>query len=116
MVSRTMSVAGRARPGAVGAFPRTEGNTDRPHLRRTILVDAGSASLVSVRGYDSMSTSGKIRAWVRCGHPGEALGVFGRTVATLVSLRGVILLWTGIALARSQSELLRPAPSSFRGV
>ena len=32
-------------------------------------------------------------------HTGEALGLIGQTVAGLVSLTSVIMVWTGLALA-----------------
>ena len=36
---------------------------------------------------------------MRFAHTGEVLGIPGQTVAGLVSAGGVVLVWTGIALA-----------------
>jgi hypothetical protein len=36
---------------------------------------------------------------MRFAHTGEVLGLFGQTVAGVVSAGGVVLVWTGIALA-----------------
>jgi len=76
-----------------------EGNTYRPDLRTTLVFDAATAAAVATRDYDSLSASRKIRAWVRFGHTGEVFGLTGQLLATLVSAAGVVLVWTGIALA-----------------
>lgn len=75
------------------------GNTYRPDLRTTVRVDARTAALVEVRGYDDLSLSRQIRAWVRFGHTGEVFGLWGQLIATLASLGGVFLVWTGLALS-----------------
>ncbi len=76
-----------------------EGNTYRPDLRSTVLLHADSAAVCEVRDYAALSTSRKIRAWVRFGHTGEVFGVAGQTIATLATLAGVFLVLTGIALS-----------------
>lgn len=76
-----------------------EGNTFRPDLRWTILLDPVTAAPVSVTSYESMSVSRKIRSWYRYTHTGEVFGVAGQTVATIASAGVVILVWTGLALA-----------------
>lgn len=75
------------------------GNTYRPDLRATVLLNAGTAQVTEVRDYASLSTSRKIRAWVRFGHTGEVFGVVGQTIATLATLAGVFLVLTGLALS-----------------
>jgi len=75
------------------------GNTYRPDLRATLLLHAGTAQVSEVRDYASLSTSRKIRAWVRFGHTGEVFGVVGQTIATLATLAGVFLVLTGLALS-----------------
>ncbi len=76
-----------------------EGNTYRPDLRWTLEVDRASASLVSSTGYADLSVARKIRAWVRFGHTGEVFGLWGQFLATVASAVGVLLVWTGFALA-----------------
>ncbi|MGI9206149.1 MAG: PepSY domain-containing protein, partial [Woeseiaceae bacterium] len=39
------------------------------------------------------------RSWIRFLHTGEALGFFGQTIAGLVSLTSLFMVWTGFALA-----------------
>jgi len=76
-----------------------EGNTYRPDLRWTVEVDRASANLVSASGYADLSPARKIRAWVRFGHTGEVFGLWGQLLATVASAVGVLLVWTGFALA-----------------
>lgn len=77
------------------------GNTYRPDLRTTLVVDAAAPTVVPLaeRGFASLSASRKIRAWVRFGHTGEVFGLWGQTLATLVTAAGALLVWTGIALS-----------------
>jgi uncharacterized iron-regulated membrane protein len=76
-----------------------EGNTYRPDLRTTLVLHATSAEIQEVRDYASLSTSRKIRAWVRFGHTGEVFGVLGQTIATIATLAGVLLVYTGLSLS-----------------
>lgn len=76
-----------------------EGNTYRPDLRTTLTIDPATAAVVSSAGYASLSTSRKIRSWTRFGHTGEVFGIPGQIIATLASLGGVVLVWTGLALS-----------------
>lgn len=41
----------------------------------------------------------QVRAWTRFLHTGEALGIVGQTLAALASFGGLVLVWTGFALA-----------------
>ena len=96
-----------------------EGNTFRPDLRSTLILRANTASVLAVRDYASLSTARKIRAWTRFSHTGEVFGVTGQIIATLVSAVGVLLVYTGIALAlrrfaawvrrRGRAPALQPA-------
>jgi uncharacterized iron-regulated membrane protein len=76
-----------------------EGNTYRPDLRYTLTLARASGAVVSLTGYDDLSTGRKIRSWVRFGHTGEVFGVAGQLVATLATAIGVLLVYTGFALA-----------------
>lgn len=75
------------------------GNTYRPDLRTTLRFDARSATPIATTGYDDLSVSRQIRAWVRFGHTGEVFGWTGQLLATLASLGGVFLVGTGLALS-----------------
>jgi len=76
-----------------------EGNTFRPDLQASMILDAVTAAPVTVRTWDSLSVSRKLRSWVRRTHTGEAFGIGGQTIATLASAAGVLLALTGLTLA-----------------
>lgn len=76
-----------------------EGNTYRPDLRTTLVLNASDARIVETRDYASLSTSRRIRSWTRFGHTGEVFGWFGQLIATIVTAGGAVLVWTGIALS-----------------
>ena len=71
----------------------------RPDTRTALSFDAASGTMKVEPGYESLSPARKLRSWVRGVHTGEALGPVGQAVAALACLAGVVLVWTGIALA-----------------
>ena len=79
-------------------FTVDRGTGGQPHLRSTLTLDR--AGLVQRDEPFSSQTPGRrIRSIMRFAHTGEVLGVFGQTVAGVASLGGVVLVWTGCALA-----------------
>jgi uncharacterized iron-regulated membrane protein len=76
-----------------------EGNTYRPDLRYTLLIDPVSAAVRETRDYGALSTARQIRAWVRFGHTGEVFGIWGQIFATIFTAAGALLVWTGFALS-----------------
>ena len=70
-----------------------------PYPRSILTLDAATAAVVKWEPYASYNLGRTIRAWVRPVHTGEAGGVIGQVVAALASAGGVILVWTGLALA-----------------
>lgn len=87
------------RPDSALQIAVAEGNTYRPDLRHQYYFDAASTQLLRTTNYDSLSTSRKIRSWYRFGHTGEVFGLTGQVLATLASLAGVVLVYTGAALS-----------------
>jgi uncharacterized iron-regulated membrane protein len=75
-----------------------EGNTLRPDLRTTLELARADGAVLSSSGYADLSTSRRIRSWVRFGHTGEVFGIPGQLIATLVTGVGAVLVWTGMAL------------------
>ncbi len=53
----------------------------------------------------------RARIWLRFVHTGEYYGLAGQTIAGIASAAGVILMWTGVALAyrRFRAWLKKPA-------
>lgn len=80
------------------AFAIDRGDGGQPHLRSTLTLDHASGQVVSYEDFSTLSTGRRIRNVMRFAHTGEVLGIPGQTIAGLVSLGGVVLVWTGIAL------------------
>ena len=75
------------------------GNGGQPQLRETIQLDRKSGALISSQSYDQLPLAQRIRGMVRFLHTGDYFGIVGQTIAGLVSLTSVLMVWTGIALA-----------------
>ncbi|MEQ1760854.1 MAG: PepSY-associated TM helix domain-containing protein, partial [Vicinamibacterales bacterium] len=90
-----------ARLGATGplAFTIDTGTGGQPQRRGTLTVNRASGDVVRWEPFDSQSTGRRLRMFLRFAHTGEYFGVIGQTIAGLASAGGVILVWTGIALA-----------------
>jgi uncharacterized iron-regulated membrane protein len=76
-----------------------EGNGGQPYLRHTVTLDASTGGVTNWAPFSSQTTGQKARSWIRFLHTGEALGLIGQTIAGLVSLTSVLMVWTGLALA-----------------
>jgi len=76
-----------------------DGNSYRPDLRTTRVLDLADARVLRTRDYASLTPSRKIRAWVRFGHTVKCLACSGQTIATIVCAGGAVLVYTGIALS-----------------
>ena len=76
-----------------------EGNGGQPHLRHTLTLDASTGGVAAWVPFSSQTAGQKARSWIRFLHTGEALGLVGQTIAGLVSLTSVLMVWTGLALA-----------------
>jgi len=75
------------------------GNGGQPQFRGNLTLDAYSGEVTAWQPFSSQSTGQRARSWIRFLHTGEALGVLGQTVAGIVSLTSVLMVWTGLALA-----------------
>jgi uncharacterized iron-regulated membrane protein len=86
-----------------------EGNGGQPYLRHNLTLDASTGAVATWAPFSSQTTGQKARSWIRFLHTGEALGLIGQTIAGLVSLTSVLMVWTGLALAwrRLVQPLLR---------
>jgi uncharacterized iron-regulated membrane protein len=79
-------------------FAIDRGDGGQPHLRSTLTLSR-AGDVVTYEAFSSQSTGRQLRSIMRFAHTGEVLGLPGQTVAGLVSAGGVVLVWTGIALA-----------------
>lgn len=97
-------------PGAATvSFAIDQGNGGQPQLRHTLVLDGATGSVSSWQPFESQTPGRRARSWIRFLHTGEALGLAGQTIAGVVSLTSVIMVWTGLALAwrRLVSPLFR---------
>jgi hypothetical protein len=67
--------------------------------RSQLTLNAETVEVVRWEPYAATSRGQKWRGWVRFGHTGELGGVAGQSLAAAASLGGVVLVWTGLALA-----------------
>ncbi len=74
-----------------GTWPRT--------ATTTVQLDPFTGTLLQRDGYADLPAARQLRAWTRFLHTGEALGPWAQAVAGLASFAGVVLVWTGLALA-----------------
>ena len=80
-------------------FEVDRGNGRQPQLRDTVVVDATTGQVAAVRGLSDRTPGSQARSWIRFLHTGEVFGVVGQTIAGVVSLTSLFMVWTGFALA-----------------
>lgn len=95
-------------------FTIDAGNGGQPQHRHTLVLDAATGAVTSWEPFANQTPGRRARSWVRFLHTGEALGIAGQTVAGVVSLTSVIMVWTGLALAyrRLITPLFRRRPGT----
>lgn len=82
------------------------GNGGRPDLRSELVINR-SGSVVRATHFASYSLGRRLRSWVRFSHTGEAGGLVGQTIAGLASAGGVLLVFSGLALAVRRLDFWR---------
>ncbi|AOS44665.1 hypothetical protein Verru16b_01732 [Lacunisphaera limnophila] len=87
-----------AKPQAVTFTVREAGTWPRT-ATTTLQFDPFTGTLLQRDGYADLSPARQLRAWTRFLHTGEALGPWAQFIAAVASFAGVILVWTGLALA-----------------
>lgn len=106
----TMQLPGEA--DTTVRFTIDQGNGGQPQRRHTLVLDGRTGDVSSWQPFDSQTPGRQARSWVRFLHTGEALGLGGQTLAGLVSLTSVVMVWTGLALAyRRLRRSLRTTPA-----
>lgn len=109
---KTLSLRFPARTGAPFTATISRGNGGQPQLRDTLSIQvAAPANLESAapsglraevakrETFESQSLGRRIRTWMRFVHTGEYYGVLGQTIAGIASAAGILLVYTGFALA-----------------
>lgn len=96
---RTLSINLPAEASALRSVSIDEGDGGQPQKRHAMTLNAYSGEIVELAPFSSQSAGRQARSWVRFLHTGEALGLIGQTIAGLASFAGVLMVWTGFALA-----------------
>jgi uncharacterized iron-regulated membrane protein len=76
-----------------------EADTLHPYPRSILTLDARSGAVVKWEPFASHNLGRTMRSWVRPVHTGEAGGLIGQLIAAFASAGGVVLVYTGLALA-----------------
>ena len=79
-------------------FTIDEGGPGQPQYRGTLTVDPATAAIRSWEPFEAQSRGRQLRSILRFAHTGEVGGLIGQTIAGVVSLGGVFLVYTGFAL------------------
>ena len=75
------------------------GYPGQPQKRAQVTLSAATGDVISWNPFSSQAPAQRVRSILRYAHTGEVLGLAGQTVAGIVSLASVVLVWTGAALA-----------------
>ena len=80
-------------------FTIDHGTGGEPQKRATLTLDRKTGEILKWETFSSFTKGRQLRSFLRFAHTGEIAGITGQTVAGIVSLGGVVLVWTGLALA-----------------
>jgi uncharacterized iron-regulated membrane protein len=75
------------------------GYAGQPQKRVTLAVDRATSGVIKAEGFEDLSAGRRARSWLRFAHTGEYYGLLGQTVAGLATAGGIVLVYTGFALA-----------------
>ncbi|MFI5076455.1 MAG: PepSY-associated TM helix domain-containing protein [Vicinamibacteria bacterium] len=88
-----------ATPAPTLAFTIDDGGPGQPQYRGTLTVDRATGAVAKWEGFETGTRGRQLRTVLRFAHTGEVLGLPGQAIAGLVSLGGVVLVYTGFALS-----------------
>jgi uncharacterized iron-regulated membrane protein len=81
------------------SFQIDQGWGGAPQKRFTLTYDVATGAETAFTGFSEGTPGRRLRTFLRFAHTGEYYGLPGQTVAGLASLAGVVLVWSGFALA-----------------
>lgn len=76
-----------------------QGYGGQPQKRETLTIDRATVDIAKAETFADLSPGRRARSWLRFAHTGEFYGLAGQTLAGIVSAGGVVLVYTGLALA-----------------
>jgi len=95
---RSVTMTLPTRSGAPVIFAIDRGTGGEPHKRAELQLDRVTGAEVRWQPFSAGTPGRRLRAIVRFAHTGEVLGIVGQTIAGLVTLGSVFLVYTGLAL------------------
>ena len=95
---RLITVRVPTSPQAPFVFTIDRGYAGQPQHRGTLTVARDATQPAKWETFAAQTPGRRARSISRFLHTGEVLGLPGQTIAGLVSLGGVVLVWTGLAL------------------
>ena len=87
------------RPDAPAVFAIDGGTGGQPQKRAELQLERRSGKEVRWQPFSAGTPGRRLRSILRFSHTGEVLGIVGQTIAGLVTLGAVFLVYTGLALA-----------------
>ncbi|HKP81492.1 MAG TPA: PepSY-associated TM helix domain-containing protein [Pyrinomonadaceae bacterium] len=89
-------------PAATAAqltFNIDRGTGGQPQKRAQLVIDRATGEVARWEPFSANTRGRQLRSILRFAHTGEVAGIFGQTIAGLVSTGGAVLVVTGLALA-----------------
>ena len=80
-------------------FNIDSGTGGQPQKRAQLVLDRTTGNVVRWEPFSSYTRGRQLRSILRFAHTGEVAGIFGQTIAGIVSTGGAVLVFTGLALA-----------------
>ena len=80
-------------------FNIDSGTGGQPQKRAQLVLDRNTGEVVRWEPFSSYTRGRQLRSILRFAHTGEVAGIFGQTIAGIVSSGGAVLVFTGLALA-----------------
>ncbi|HEX5708487.1 MAG TPA: PepSY-associated TM helix domain-containing protein [Pyrinomonadaceae bacterium] len=96
---RSVSMQLPTQADAPVTFTIDRGDGGQPQKRAQLTLERASGEVARWEPFASYTAGRRLRSYMRFAHTGEVLGLFGQTIAGLVSLGGAVLVYTGLALA-----------------
>jgi uncharacterized iron-regulated membrane protein len=96
---RSLTLQLPAADSAPLTFNIDSGTGGQPQKRSQLVLDRATGGVVRWEPFSTYTRGRQLRSILRFAHTGEVAGVFGQTLAGLVSIGGAVLVVTGLALA-----------------